>query len=35
MGEESDEKDFKNKWLEFRQALRKKYKGKDVIKPIN
>lgn len=35
MGEESDEKDFKDKWLEFRQALRKKYKGKDVIKPIN
>lgn len=35
MGEESDEKDFKDKWLEFRQALRKKYKSKDVIKPIN
>ena len=35
IGEDSDEKDFKDKWLEFRQALRKKYKGKDVVKPIN
>lgn len=35
MGEDMDEKDFKDKWLEFRQALRKKYRGKEVIKPIN
>lgn len=35
MGEDMDEKDFKEKWLEFRQALRKKYRGKEVISPVN
>ena len=35
MGEDMDEKDFKEKWIVFRQALRKKYRGKEVIKPIN
>ena len=35
LGEDAGEKDFKTKWLEFRQALRKKYKGKDVIRPVN
>lgn len=35
MGEDMDEKDFKEKWLEFRQALRKKYRGKEVISLIN
>ena len=35
MGEDSEEKEFKDKWLEFRQALRKKYKGKEIIRPIN
>lgn len=35
MGEDSHDIGFKDKWLEFRQALKKKYKGKDVIKPIN
>ena len=35
MGEDIDEKDFKEKWVEFRRVLRKKYKGKEVIMPIN
>lgn len=35
MGEDMDEKEFKEKWIEFRQTLRKKYKGKEVIRPIN
>lgn len=35
MGEDMDEKDFKEKWVEFRKALRKKYGEKVVIKPIN
>lgn len=35
LGEDMDEKDFREKWLEFKQGLRKKYKGKDVIRPIN
>lgn len=35
MGEDVDEKEFKDKWIEFRQALRKKYRGKEVIKPIS
>lgn len=35
MGEDSEEKEFKDKCLEFSQALRKKYKGKEIIRPIN
>lgn len=35
MDEDMDKKDFKEKWIEFRQALRKKYKDKEVIRPIN
>lgn len=35
MGEDMDKKDFKEKWIEFRKALRKKYREKEVIKPIN
>lgn len=31
LGEDVDEESFNKKWLEFRQSLRKKYKGKDVI----
>lgn len=31
LGENDVEKDFNTQWLEFRQALKKKYKGKDVI----
>jgi hypothetical protein len=34
MGEDADEKDFKNKWIEFRKSLRKKYQGKSVIKVL-
>lgn len=34
MNEDADEEDFKEKWLEFKQSLRKKYKGKEVLKPI-
>ncbi len=35
MGEDTEKKDFKNKLREFRQSLRKKYKGRDVISPVN
>lgn len=35
MGEDMDEKDFKQKRLEFRQYLSKKYKNKSVVKVIN
>lgn len=31
LGEDVDEKDFKTKWLEFSQALNRKYRGKHVI----
>lgn len=34
MGEDTDEKDFKNRWIEFRKLLRKKYQGKSVIKVL-
>ena len=34
LGEDMDEKEFKDKCLEFRQALRKKYRGKEVLKSI-
>lgn len=34
LGEDIDEKEFKDKCLEFRQALRKKYRGKEVLKSI-
>ena len=35
MWEDSEEKEFKDKWLEFRQALWKKYRGKEIVRPIN
>jgi len=35
MGDDTDENEFKDKWLEFRQALRNKYRGKDVIRLVN
>lgn len=35
LGEDADEKVFKNKLLEFRQSLSKKYKGKEVIQILN
>ena len=35
MNEDTDEEDFKEKWLKFRQSLRKKYKGREILKPID
>ena len=34
LGEDMDEKEFTDKFLKFRQALRKKYRGKEVLKSI-
>lgn len=35
LGEDMDEKEFEDKWLDFIQALKKKYKGREAIRPIN
>ena len=35
LGEDMDEKDFKEKWVEFRQSLKKKYNNKSIIKVVN
>lgn len=34
LGEDMDEEEFQEKRLEFRRALREKYRGKEVLKPI-
>ena len=34
LGEDMDEEEFQEKRLEFRRALREKYSGKEVLKPI-
>ena len=35
LGEDMDEKEFKDKWFDFIQALKKKYKGRETIRPID